>query len=263
MIVFSALCPHTPLLIPSVGKENLEKLEKTVQAYQSLEQFFFTANPDVVLLITPHGIIYPDAFSINLCDQYHGDFEEFGDYSTKLQFLCDFRLVHSIQDYMVRHNIAVSMDTCDKLDHGVTVPIFLLSTRKNDFKIVPMGFSGQDLKTQFNYGQSLKEILQNTNERVAVIASGDFSHRLSTDSPAGFSKYGPILDQGVHEAIKNKNTASLLNLDLTMISEAAECGLKPLLILLGILHGMEYDPEILSYESPFGVGYITCNFKLH
>ena len=33
-------------------------------------------------------------------------------------------------------------------------------------------------------------------------------------------------------------------------------------ILLGILEGMKYEPQLLSYESPFGVGYLTMNFKL-
>jgi hypothetical protein len=33
---------------------------------------------------------------------------------------------------------------------------------------------------------------------------------------------------------------------------------------LGILEasGINYQPEILSYEDPFGVGYLVANFKL-
>ena len=54
----------------------------------------------------------------------------------------------------------------------------------------------------------------------------------------------------------------LQTLDKIMVEGAHECGLKPMIILSGILHGMEYEPEILSYEAPFGVGYLICNFKM-
>jgi len=45
-----------------------------------------------------------------------------------------------------------------------------------------------------------------------------------------------------------------------LISDAGECGLKSIAILLGILEGIKYEPQILSYEGPFGVGYLTAEF---
>lgn len=74
MIVFSAFCPHTPVLVPSVGKENLEKIKKTADSYRLLEQHFCSSKPEVALIISPHGTLYDDAFSINMCDKYIGDF---------------------------------------------------------------------------------------------------------------------------------------------------------------------------------------------
>jgi len=46
--------------------------------------------------------------------------------------------------------------------------------------------------------------------------------------------------------------------------EAGECGLRSFCFLLGILEasGISWQPEILSYEGPFGVGYLVANFKL-
>jgi len=46
--------------------------------------------------------------------------------------------------------------------------------------------------------------------------------------------------------------------------EAGECGLRSFCFLLGILEasGISWQPEILSYEGPFGVGYLVVNFKL-
>jgi hypothetical protein len=34
-------------------------------------------------------------------------------------------------------------------------------------------------------------------------------------------------------------------------------------MLIGALSKMDFEPEILSYEGPFGVGYAVINFKIH
>jgi len=49
-----------------------------------------------------------------------------------------------------------------------------------------------------------------------------------------------------------------------MYPEAGECGLRSFCFLLGILEasGIDWQPEILAYEGPFGVGYLVANFKL-
>ena len=47
-----------------------------------------------------------------------------------------------------------------------------------------------------------------------------------------------------------------------LIAEAGECGLKSIVILLGILDGINYKPRLLSYEGPFGVGYLVMQFEL-
>jgi len=46
--------------------------------------------------------------------------------------------------------------------------------------------------------------------------------------------------------------------------EAGECGLRSFSFLLGILEasGALWQPEILSYEGPFGVGYLVVNFQI-
>ncbi|MBU1922242.1 AmmeMemoRadiSam system protein B [Patescibacteria group bacterium] len=262
MLVFSSFCPHAPMLIPSVGKENLDKLKNTISAYEKLEQNFYLAKPDTVIVISPHGMIYDDAISINFCEKFSGDFEEFGDYETKIEFSCDYLLTERLQHHMREQGVATTMDTCAKLDHGASVPMYLLTAHHKDVKLIPINHSEQDLKSHFVFGRALKEVIQQTNQRVAVVASGDLSHRLSTESPAGFSKHGEVLDKSVQDAIANKNSTALLNLDAEMVKEAGECGLKSLVILMGVLHGTEYEPEILSYEAPFGVGYLCCNFKL-
>jgi hypothetical protein len=38
--------------------------------------------------------------------------------------------------------------------------------------------------------------------------------------------------------------------------------LRPVVILLGALNGLKVKPKILSYEGPFGVGYLVAYFEV-
>lgn len=96
--------------------------------------------------------------------------------------------------------------------------------------------------------------------KVAWIASGDMSHRLKKDGPYGFHPSGPKFDQKFIELLKKKDTRGILNLDPELAEEAGECGLRSFCLLLGALEQekINWQPEILSYEGPFGVGYLVA-----
>ena len=106
-------------------------------------------------------------------------------------------------------------------------------------------------------------MLSEKNKKIAVIASGDLSHCVTKDAPAGYSPRGKEFDEKLVELITNKNITGILKIDQGLIEEAGECGLRSIMILLGLLERINYTPEILSYEAPFGVGYLVANFKLN
>ena len=100
------------------------------------------------------------------------------------------------------------------------------------------------------------------NSKIALIASGDLSHCLKEDGPYGFNADGPKFDKALIEALKKKDIETILKLD-ELYPDAGECGLRSFCFILGILEASEinWQPEILSYEGPFGVGYLVANFK--
>ena len=73
---------------------------------------------------------------------------------------------------------------------------------------------------------------------------------------------GKKFDKKLIEYLTKAKTAEILKMDREFIAEAGECGLKSIMILLGILNNINFLPQLLSYETPFGVGYLVMNFKL-
>lgn len=149
-------------------------------------------------------------------------------------------------------------------DWGFNVPLFFLAKGfKGKIKTFLIGVEPPEF--YFEEGEKLyRSISQELNsQKVALIASGDLSHCLKEDGPYGFQPDGPKFDQELIESLKKKNIVNILKLD-DKYPEAGECGLRSFCFILGILEasGLNWQPEILSYEGSFGVGYLVANFKL-
>lgn len=146
------------------------------------------------------------------------------------------------------------------LDWGFEVPLFFLAKDfPGDIKKVLTGL--ESATVHFEQGKKMSQEL--TDKNIALIASADLSHCLKEDGPYGFHEQGPKFDRDLQDYLKKKDIPSILKLDETYPS-AGECGLRSICFLLGILDGakVKYEPEILSYEGPFGVGYLVANFNL-
>ena len=101
-----------------------------------------------------------------------------------------------------------------------------------------------------------------SRKRVAIIASGDLSHRLIPSAPAGYDPMGKAFDEKLVKAISCLDSKAVLRFEPELIERAGECGLRSIIILLGALEGLKVTPEVLSYEGPFGVGYMVASLEV-
>lgn len=260
-IVFSAITPHPPVLIPAIGKKNIKDLKNTTQAYRKLEENLYVQRVETIVIISPHGPVMPNSFTMNLSPEFIINFEDFGDLITKLKLTGDIGLAYKIRESL-ETKAPLQLISEPKLDHGSGVPLFLLTQNLKKIKIIPIYYSGLDLEAHFKFGQLLKKQLMLSMSRIGIIASGDLSHRLTKDAPAGYSYQGAKFDKKLSDCLKNKKTQDILKINKKLINEAGECGLKSIVMLLGILDGIQYEPKILAYEYPFGVGYLTMSLNL-
>ncbi|MFA6553522.1 MAG: AmmeMemoRadiSam system protein B [Patescibacteria group bacterium] len=263
MIIFSAISPHPPILIPDIGKDNVRFIKKTTAAMKRLAQDLYAAKPDTIVIISPHGQMHTDAFSLNMSNDFEANFKEFGDLHTKINLKGDVRLIHHYKE-ILESKQRVVLTNSPVLDHGAGVPLYFL-TQALDLKklrIVPISYSLLDYENHYQFGMALQQDMLNDTKRIAIIASGDLSHRLTEDAPAGFSHWAKKFDETLMKKIQNKDTEGILKLDADFVEEAGECGLRSIIMMLGMLNTINHEPEIYSYEGPFGVGYMVANYKL-
>jgi len=260
MLSFASICPHPPLIVPTIGStEDLERVQRTIKAMEKLREDFEKKKIETLIIISPHGPIDFAKMGIITTPNLSGNLSVFGDLTSDFSFKNDTDVCKKIKYYCERERIPLRVHKIGSLDHGMLVPLFYL-TKNFKPKVVPMVYSLLDNSTHFLLGKVLGEIAEKEKKKIGFVASGDLSHRLLPGAPAGFSPQAKEFDKKLIELLKEKNIDGILNMDEDLIEQAGECGYKSIIVLLGTLSTVKnWKFEILSYEGPFGVGYLVVN----
>jgi len=147
--------------------------------------------------------------------------------------------------------------------HGFEVPMHYLGKQlPADLETEMILVTEPSYEHYYEWGKQYGDACDRSDRRTAVIASADLSHVLKPEGPYGYHSAGPLLDKLVIKAVQEKDAGQLLRLDPGFLERAAECGLRSILFLMGAFEGQAYEAEVLSYEGPFGVGYLVATFSL-
>ena len=144
----------------------------------------------------------------------------------------------------------------DTLDWGVLVPLSFIKARQ----IVSLSIV-RAYEEHRTLGQLVRRCAEELGRDTLFLASGDLSHALTRSAPASYDPRGALLDAEVVRALRIGDFAALNGLGRSLRQGAAECGLRSFVTLGGFLgKDATVDPQVLSYEGPFGVGYMVALF---
>lgn len=262
--------PHPPIMVEEVGKNESEKVKSTIQGAMEASKRISAIRPDTVVIITPHGTLLKDAMTISSNERLQGSFAGFGAPGVKLEFDNDLELVDKIieqadkkEAYCIpmHEDVKKTYGLEPGMDHGAMVPLYFITKQYKTFRLVHITYSFLSREQHFKLGTAIRDAVSSLNRRVVVIASGDLSHRLTQDAPAGFDPRGAEYDKKYLEIIKAGDVKKLMAIPESLLEPAGECAYKSTLVIMGCLEGCSISGEILSYEGPFGVGY--CIAELH
>jgi AmmeMemoRadiSam system protein A len=147
------------------------------------------------------------------------------------------------------------------LDHGTTVPLYFLQRNGWSGKVVALGYNFLSNDDHLRFGHSIREAIQRLGRPVAFIASGDLSHRLKRDAPAGYHAHAHLFDEEVVDAVRNCATQRIVEINRELRRTAGECGYRSMLVAIGATQDLDSNCEVISYEAPFGVGYLVAQLS--
>lgn len=267
-ILFS---PHPPIIIPEIGNGMEIKAVKTIEGMKKLAALVDQIQPDVILFITPHGNAFRNGTCLLYEDEIYGDFTMFGNSSISFKKSINKELTSLINENLEKEDfISILLDNklakqynCNvQLDHGVLVPMYYIDKVYSDYEIVHITPGFTSFEENYRIGIGIQKVLKDLDKRCVVIASGDLSHCLSNDGPYEFHRNGKKFDEMVCSSIERKDVLSLVTMNTSFVETAGQCGLRSFLMGLGLSDGFAFESNIISYEGPFGVGYMTGSVKI-
>ena len=254
--------PHPPLAVPGVGRGQENGIKDTLAAFDEAALEISGLEPETVVFITPHNVMYSDYFHISPGKTAKGDFKSFRDSGTQLETTYDEELAEEITRLASERGISAGRqgERDPSLDHGVTVPMWFVNRRYAKYETVRISQSGMDPADHYRLGQIIAEAAVRLGRKTILIASSDMSHKLKRDGPYGYAPEGPEFDGTVAEALSEADFLALFKIPGELRERAAECGYNSLMVLAGCFDRRKVDARLLSYEGPFGVGYAIAAF---
>jgi MEMO1 family protein len=257
-LVFSGIAPHPPIMVPEVGRESIAGVTDSIEAMAELTKRIVENRAETVILISPHAPLEMDSFVAYEGPQVLADFSHFNAPEAQFAALVDEELLAAIRKEAAAQDYEISLLRDYDLDHGTAVPLYFLLRNGWHGKVVPLGYSFLSNEDHLRFGGCIRKAIDEVGRRVAFIASGDLSHRLNPSAPAGYNPDAHVFDEQVVAALRSNAPRKIVEIDYNLRKLAGECGYRSMLVALGASSDLPSSCDVLSYEAPFGVGYLVA-----
>jgi len=262
-MISAYIMPHPPIARPSVGRGEEKKIQNTLDAYRKASEMIREDAPETIVVISPHNLMYRDAFYIAKGTKYRESLAQFGAPGDCLELDYDTELSDEIAKLFEENGIPAVYDERGegRPDHGTAVPLLFVNEAYSRYRVVriaPCLLENEDLLLA---GQLIERAAAHVGRKMVFLASGDLSHKLKKDGPYGLAPEGPEFDAQITRAMRNGDLEAFCGFDDEFLDCAAECGLPGFIMMAGALSDYEIFPDFLSYEGTFGVGYAICAYR--
>ncbi len=191
-------------MVPEVGRESIAGVRASIDAMAELTRRVIETGAETVILISPHARLEVESFVAYAGPNVYGDFTNFQAPGTEFSARVDGELLTAITRAAASENYSLSMLDDDVLDHGTAVPLYFLLRNGWQGQVVALGYSFLSNHDHLRFGSCIAKAVDQLGRRVAFVASGDLSHRLKPEAPAGYNPSAHRFDEEVIDALRVK-----------------------------------------------------------
>lgn len=263
MLTFIGIIPHAPVLVPEIDPSNYESAEKTVNAMHKLATEINSTMIDTIIFLLPPDLKEdPKRLEINLDQKARGNMSQYGNWKVQAEILLDssfgFGMIQKSHENKILFKRRISVSGITHLDNNTIVPLYYLGgeqTRSKDFdyKFVVLN-AVADFKKSKKIGSQLREIIETSEKKYAILISGDLAHGHGRNETRSDSEK---FDGEVVEALKTGSLPKIFRWRNKQ-AEILEDIMSQLIMLNEVLSDRSWQASIYSYEKPFDVGYLVA-----
>jgi aromatic ring-opening dioxygenase LigB subunit len=271
VIVWGCIAPHGGEVIPELAGNNRKRMALTRRGMRELGKGCLAAEPETIVVFTPHGLCQEGIITISLSPCASGVLEGETGGEVRVDFEVDQELAATLANQASALGIPIGGGVFSEsdqlaptfpLDWGCTVPLWFMGARwKRKPRIVvacPSRSMPRGLLVAF--GLATARAATELGRKTAVIASADHGHGHDPEGPYGFAEESAEYDQAFCDAVREDRLDALLDWDEEWIQSALADSYWQSIMLYGALLHTPMKPSLLTYEAPTYFGMSTVEF---
>jgi aromatic ring-opening dioxygenase LigB subunit len=272
-LVFAAIAPHGSSAIPgAVQAEEDATARPTQEAMAELQGRFEAAQPEAVIVLTPHNVHVEGAMAVVTAGSLAGGLADWGAPDIILKATVDRELAEQVKAGLRAAGIPVvgisfggnnAQEAVQPMDWAVLIPLWFLGGRSEPPLPVVVVSPARDLTPEAHVeaGRAIAEAVAASGKRVALIASCDHGHGHQEKGPYGFRPESQVFDDRVVEIVKGDRLGELVDFDPELVKAAAADSWWQMLMLAGATEGGGWKGTFLSYQHPTYYGMLCAAYS--
>lgn len=270
MLVFGAIAPHGGDIISQIA-DDPATMAKTRAAMQELGRRCAAAQPETVIVATPHGILAEGVITVGATELAAGILDGRNGRQVKAVFDNDLELVVALELELDRQRVPFvrlvgeekKQQAVLPLDWGALIPLwFTAHPMQPRPQIVVLGPDRRlPRETLVRSGVAIARGAMESGKRVAFIASCDLGHAHDPDGPYGYDPASAEHDAAFCAAVAEEDLGRLLTWDEGFLETAKVDAYWQTLMLAGALGHTPMRGELLSYEAPTYFGMAVASYQ--
>ena len=271
-LVFAAIAPHGSSAIPGAVKPDEDaKARVTQQSMAELQRRFEAAQPEAVIVLTPHNVHVEGSMAVVTAGSASGGLADWGAPGISMKAVVDRDLADQVKAGLRAAGIPVvgisfggnnANESVHPMDWAVLIPLWYVGGRSEPQVPVVIVSPARDLTPEAHVaaGRAIAVVAAASGKRVALVASCDHGHGHLKDGPYGFRPESKVFDDRVVEVIQADRLADLVKFDVELVRAAAADSWWQMLMLSGAIP-QGWKGEFLSYEHPTYFGMLCAAYE--
>jgi AmmeMemoRadiSam system protein A len=249
---------HAPIVIPAIAGQRGPLCARTTAAMTHTAERLVAHAPDVIAIISPHTPRDRLRFGIVEDDTLSGDFGQFGAAELEMRLPGAPEAAAMLRETASARGLQTCSPRGRGLDHGALVPLHFVQAAGWNGPTLLLALPFPDTGSEAEMGRAIADAAARLGQRWCVLASGDMSHRLTQDAPAGYHPSAQEFDDRFCELIASGELERASAIDASLRELAAEDVVDSCTVAAAAVDFDASGHRVLSYEGPFGVGYLEA-----
>ncbi|MCF7845908.1 MAG: AmmeMemoRadiSam system protein B [Candidatus Peribacteraceae bacterium] len=259
MLNYGIFVPHPPAILPGVADAEIKNYEATIRALLSIALELKKNPPQTLVVLSPHADAEINRFLIRV-PKAAGFTADLSELRTRLEpktYQRDRILTAQLIESLNSAGLNTGLLEEAQLDAATAIPLHFLTSALPEFELVNIATSLAGIPEHCKLGEVIAELAEKSSKSIALIASGELSHKLTKTSPLGFAPAAEAWEENLLQAVANQSYAEVFHADPFELDAISESGVRPLAALLAAFEKSSHLTRILAHEAPGGIGLAT------